>query len=103
MDQVSDRVILMGLRLSEIKAIREALEVMEEEHLMTRAEKAVHKRIRQEFDMADALRAVLDEPVPADEWEYGVVGVTGRMVNNGDYTVEQTHRRRKAGRWEAVS
>jgi hypothetical protein len=37
-----------------------------------------------------------------DEWEYGVLGPTGRMVNNGDYTHLQTHRRRKAGPWESV-
>lgn len=39
---------------------------------------------------------------PEPEWEYGVIGPTGRMVNNGDYRVQQTHRRRKAGPWEPV-
>lgn len=41
---------------------------------------------------------VAEEP----EWEYGVIAPTGRMVNNGDYTIQQTHRRRKAGPWVPV-
>lgn len=36
------------------------------------------------------------------EWDYGVIGAAGRMVNNGDYTIQQTHRRRKAGPWVPV-
>lgn len=36
------------------------------------------------------------------EWEYGVVRHDGVMVNNGDYQVQQTHRRRKAGPWVPV-
>ena len=41
---------------------------------------------------------VSEEP----EWEYGVVRHDGVMVNNGDYQVQQTHRRRKAGPWLPV-
>jgi hypothetical protein len=51
----------------------------------------------------DRLAAGLRQQDPtAEEWEYGVVGPTGRMVNNGDYTHLQTHRRRKVGPWEPV-
>lgn len=35
-------------------------------------------------------------------WEYGVIGPTGRMVNNGDYRTQQTHRRRAPGPWEEI-
>lgn len=48
---------------------------------------------------AEVRSGVVDEE---PEWEYGVVGPTGRMVNNGDYTIQQTHRRRKAGPWVPV-
>lgn len=41
---------------------------------------------------------VAEEP----EWEYGVVRHDGVMVNNGDYMIQQTHRRRKAGAWVPV-
>lgn len=36
------------------------------------------------------------------DWEYGVIGAQGQMVNNGDYRVQQTHRRRMAGPWEPI-
>jgi hypothetical protein len=38
-------------------------------------------------------------PEDIGELEYGVVGPTGKIVNNGDYRVLQTHARRKAGPW----
>lgn len=41
---------------------------------------------------------VTEEP----DWEYGVVRHDGVMVNNGDYMIQQTHRRHKAGPWVPV-
>lgn len=38
----------------------------------------------------------------SQEFEYGVVGPSGRMVNNGDYRYLQTYRRYKAGVWEPI-
>ena len=55
------------------------------------------------FRMRDAeVRALAAQGTEEPEWEYGVMAPSGRMVNNGDYRVQQTHRRRKAGPWEAV-
>ncbi|WP_288870834.1 hypothetical protein [uncultured Microbacterium sp.] len=50
--------------------------------------------------IAEALKESAGVVAEEPEWEYGVIGPTGRVVNNGDYTTEQRLRRRKAGPWE---
>jgi hypothetical protein len=45
-------------------------------------------------DAAAAIRTLTTPPTDDEP--------TGRMVNNGDYTHLQTHRRRKVGPWEPV-
>lgn len=57
---------------------------------------------RAEASSADALRGLAGVVAEEPEWEYGVIGVLGQMVNNGNYTIQQTHRRRKAGPWVPV-
>lgn len=54
------------------------------------------------WSLIDRLRDELVRAGSHTELEYGVRGPTGRMVNNGDYRMLQTHVRTKAGPWQEI-
>lgn len=88
------------------KEEREALiEKIEELRLETQHGRYAEKGYADDFnDGVDAALSVVRAGVVAEEpeWEYGVIRHDGVMVNNGDYMIQQTHRRRKAGPWVPV-
>lgn len=91
----TDREFLLGL--DRTVPLREAVRDAARDSIKWRFAFEID-RIEAAHDAEVRAGVVTEEP----EWEYGVAGPTGRMVNNGDYTIQQTHRRRKAGPWVPV-